>query len=157
MQLDEILQPGCVKVPLEATQKKAAIFELVDLLAEQGLLSEIDQVKEAVWMRETTRTTGIGHGLAIPHAKTASCENLIMAVGKPQKPIDFEAIDAKLVNIIILLVSPQDKTGPHIQALAKISRMMTQVDFRTKVASADNAEDLYRLIIDADAQISTAG
>jgi fructose-specific phosphotransferase system IIA component len=146
MRLTEILSPDCIKVPLDASDKKNAIFELVDLLAERNHIQNTEALKEAVWQRETTRTTGIGHGLAIPHGKSECCDQLVMAIGKPTEPLDFQSIDRKPVNVIILLVSPADQTGPHIQALAHISRMMTNDKFRAAVRNADSAEQVWRLI-----------
>ncbi len=146
MRLTEILSPDCIKVPLDASDKKNAIFELVDLLAERSHIQNTEALKEAVWQRETTRTTGIGHGLAIPHGKSECCDQLVMAIGKPTEPLDFQSIDRKPVNVIILLVSPADQTGPHIQALATVSRMMTNETFRHAVREAGSAEEVYRLI-----------
>ncbi len=146
MRLTEILQPECVKVPLEATGKQAVIFELVDLLARNQMISQVDEIKQAVWHREETRTTGIGHGLAIPHGKSACCQSLAMAIGKPAQPIDFNSIDGRPVNLVILLISPADQTGPHIQALAQISRMMTDNGFRAEMMSADSPQQVYQLI-----------
>ncbi len=71
MRLTDILQPDCVKVPLEAETKEQTIYELVDLLCEKAGIENADNLKQAVWERETTRTTGIGHGIAIPHGKCA--------------------------------------------------------------------------------------
>jgi len=146
MRLTELLEPGCIKVPLTATEKQAAIDELVDLLAEQGKITNAAEVKDAVWQRESTRTTGIGHGLAIPHGKVGQVDRLVMAIGRPAQPIDFKAIDGRPVSLIILLVSPADQTGPHIQALATVSRMMTDENFRHAVREAGSAEQVYRLI-----------
>jgi 16S rRNA (cytosine967-C5)-methyltransferase len=89
-------------------------------------------LKEAVWTREQTRTTGIGHGLAIPHGKCAGLSGLAMAIGKPAEPMDFEAIDGKPVRLIVLLASPPDRTSDHIQALARVSRLMTLEAFRDR-------------------------
>ncbi len=150
MQLTDILKDDCVKVPLDATDKQAAIYELIDLLAERGCVTNTEALKQAVWHRETTRTTGIGHGLAIPHGKSDCCDHLVMAIGKPAKPIDFQSIDGKPVNVIILLVSPADQTGPHIQALAHISRMMTNDDFRAAIRQADSGDAVYQLIAEHD-------
>jgi len=146
MQLTDILKPDCVKVPLDAADKQACIFELIDLLAEHGYVKNTQALKDAVWHRETTRTTGIGHGLAIPHGKSGCCESLVMAIGKPAQPIDFQSIDGKPVNVIILLVSPADQTGPHIQALAHISRMMTKDEFRAAIRNATTGGQVYDLI-----------
>ncbi|MEM6314550.1 MAG: PTS sugar transporter subunit IIA, partial [Planctomycetota bacterium] len=97
--------------------------------------------------RESTRTTGIGNGLAIPHGKTHGVKQLVMAIGRPAQGIDFAAVDGKPVNIIWLLSSPPDKTGPHIQALAKISRLMTVDAFRTKLQHAEDAQAMYDMIV----------
>ncbi len=146
MNLRDILTLGSIKVPLSATDKKSAIEELVDALhAEQRILKP-QVLKDAVWARETTRTTGIGHGLAIPHGKCEGIPNLAMAIGKPASPIDFQSIDNKPVRLIVLLASPLDRTSDHIQALAKISRLMTVEDFRNRVYAAGSAGEVLDLI-----------
>lgn len=152
MRLSDILQPGCVKVPLESTTKQAAIFELADLLCDQVGISARQSLKDAIWQREQTRTTGIGHGVAIPHGKTAGCERLVMAVGKTAEPIDFNAIDKRPVDLILLLASPIDQTGPHIQALAAISRLLTDPQLRAAIKSAASADELFRIIVEHEAQ-----
>ena len=146
MHLTEILQPGCIKVPLDATSKQEAIYELVELLCAQCNMPAVAELKRAVWERETTRTTGIGHAIAIPHGKTTGCPRLCMALGKPLQPIEFGAIDNKPVQLIILLASPLDQTGPHIQALARISQMLTEEHVRTAIMAATTAEEIYSLI-----------
>lgn len=152
MRLTDILQPECVKVPLAATDKREAIDELVDLLAVQCGIDDPDQLKDAVWQREMTRTTGIGHGIAIPHGKSAGVRALCMAVGLPAQALEFNAIDGRPVDLILLLVSPQDQTGPHIQALAKISRMLTDDAFRQTLKHATDAAAVYQLIADHESK-----
>ena len=93
-----------------------------------------------------TRTTGIGQGLAIPHGKSDSVTRLVMAIGKPATPIEFQSIDKQPVQLIVLLASPPDRTSDHIQALARISRLMTMRDFRERVYAAQDAEELYSLL-----------
>jgi mannitol/fructose-specific phosphotransferase system IIA component (Ntr-type) len=152
MRLSDILQPGCVKVPLEAATKQDAIFELADLLCDQVGITARQSLKDAIWQREQTRTTGIGHGVAIPHGKSAGCESLVMAVGKTNRPIDFNAIDKQPVDLILLLASPIDQTGPHIQALAAISRLLTAPQLRALIKQAASADELFRVIVDHEAQ-----
>jgi len=146
MLLTEILKPDCIKVPLEATNKQEAIYELVELLCDRCDIPAVDELKRAVWDRETTRTTGIGHSIAIPHGKTAGCPELCMAMGRPAQPLDFGAIDNKPVELIFLLASPLDQTGPHIQALARISQMLTQADILAGMMSATPADQIHGLI-----------
>lgn len=150
MKLLDILSPECVKAPLESTDKRGVIDELVDLLAGLDRVGNPQSLKEAVWAREQTRTTGIGHGLAIPHGKCEGLSGLAMAIGKPQNPIEFEAIDGQPVRLIVLLASPPDRTSDHIQALARISRLMTMDDFRDRIYAASTPEEIYELLKDQE-------
>ncbi len=146
MNLLEILSPECVRAPLESVDKHAAIVELVDLLAGAGKVREPDALKDAVWTREQTRTTGIGNGLAIPHGKCDSLDGLALAIGKPATPMDFEALDGQPVKLIVLLASPPDRTSDHIQALAGISRLVSMEAFRTQLYSAESGDEIYELL-----------
>ena len=146
MKLTDILPVDCVRVPLDASDKTEAITELVDLLHETGRVTDRDAVLRTVLDREATRSTGIGYGLAVPHGKSAACPRLAMAVGKPAAPVDFESKDGQPVNLIVLLASPPDQTGPHIQALARLSRLMLMESFRQAVADATSGDELYQII-----------
>lgn len=145
MNLLDILSPSAIKVPLESTDKKAVIFELVDLLADAGKINNRDELKKIVWEREQQRTTGIGEGLAIPHGKSRGSDQLFMAIGKPAEPIDFDAIDKRPVRLVVLLISPPEKTADHIQALGKISRMMSDPATRVAAYNAESVDDLFEL------------
>ncbi len=146
MQLTQILQPACIKVPLDGEDKQLVITELVDLLDANGLLLDRNTVLEAVLAREQTRSTGIGSGIAIPHGKCKAVKELVMAVGIAHEPIDFASVDGKPVTIVLLLVSPADQTGPHIQALARISRLMLDERFKQGLEEATSAEQVYELL-----------
>ncbi|MDH5781435.1 MAG: PTS sugar transporter subunit IIA [Dehalococcoidia bacterium] len=146
MTLTQILQPACVKVPLEGKDKNSVITELVDLLDANGLLLDRNPALEAVLVREQTKSTGIGSGIAIPHGKCKAVKELVMAIGIAHEPIDFESVDGKPVTIVILLVSPTDQTGPHIQALARISRLMLDEQFKQSLEKASSAEEVYELL-----------
>ncbi len=146
MNLLDILTADCIKAPLVGTDKKTVIDELVDVLSAAGRVTDAKSLKEAVWTREQTRTTGIGHGLAIPHGKSAGMPGLAMAIGKPAKPMDFEAIDGQPVRLVVLLASPPDRTSDHIQALARISRLMAKDEFREKIYAAETSEQVYELL-----------
>src|SRR3984957_17705309 len=146
MRLTDILKPQNIKVPLVATTKNEAIAELVQLLADSGQIADAKSVLSAVLEREATRTTGIGNGLAIPHGKAVGMDHLVMAIGKPQTPIDFQSIDGKPVTIIWLLCSPPDQTPPHIHALARISRLMTLDKFRASLNAAHTAQEMFDII-----------
>ncbi|GAG14817.1 unnamed protein product, partial [marine sediment metagenome] len=146
MILTQILQPNCVKVPVESKDKEAVITELVDLLDANGLLLDRDAALNAVLTRERTRSTGTGAGIAIPHGKCNAVKELVMAIGIAHEPIEFESVDGKPVTILILLVSPANQTGPHIQALASISRLMLNEEFKQKLEQAASADEVYELL-----------
>jgi len=141
-----------VKVPLEGTDKESVIRELVDMLGAANLLVDKQKVFESVITRESTKSTGIGFGIAIPHGKCSGAKELVMAVGISHKGIDFQSIDNKPVHIVVLLASPVDRTGPHIQALARISRLMLDEDFKNKLQNAQSAEQVYKLISEKEAE-----
>jgi fructose-specific phosphotransferase system IIA component len=146
MILSQILVPGCVKVPLEGRDKNSVITELVNLLDGNKMLLNRDVALQAVLAREQTRSTGIGSGIAIPHGKCNVVRELVMAVGIAGQPIDFDSVDGKPVSIVILLLSPLDQTGPHIQALAKISRLMLDEAFRGKLQKARSGQEVCDLL-----------
>jgi fructose-specific phosphotransferase system IIA component len=147
MRLTEILKPQNIIVPLEAKTKNEAISDLVSLLARNGEIHDAKAVLDAVLERETTRTTGIGNGLAIPHGKSNGTSNLVMAIGKLATPIDFQAIDGRPVSLIWLLTSPPDQTGPHIHALARISRLMTIDKFRQTLNQSKTPQEIYDVVV----------
>src|SRR6187455_2816368 len=147
MRLSELLKPANIKLPLEGKTKSECISELVNLLAENKEIQNPKAVLDSVLDREATRTTGIGNGLAIPHGKCAGTDHLVMAIGRPATPIDFQAIDGRPVNLIWLLSSPPDKTGPHIHALARISRLMTIDRFRHALTLAKTPQEIFDSIV----------
>jgi fructose-specific phosphotransferase system IIA component len=148
MKLSEVITIETIKVPLEAKDKVAAIEELADLLCKANLIPEKEKLLTAILEREATRTTGIGQGLAIPHGKYDGLDRLVIAVGKPGQPIDFQSIDNEPVNLIVLLASPTNQTGPHIQALARISRLMTMASFREQIERAKSSQEMYQAFVD---------
>ena len=146
MLLTQILRLACVKVPLEGKDKQSVITELVDLLDTNGLLLDRNVVLDAVLAREQTRSTGIGSRIAIPHGKCKAVKELVMAVGIAAEPIDFASVDGKPITIVLLLVSPADQTGPHIRALARISRLMLDQQFKQDLEKSASAEQVYELL-----------
>lgn len=146
MLLSQKIQPGCVKAPLEAKDKTSAITELIDLLDAAKLLQNKDEALQSVLVREQMRSTGIGSGVAIPHGKCKAVRELVMAIGIAHQSIDFNSVDGKPVSIIMLLLSPIDQTGPHIQALAKISKIMLDESFRTKLKNASSSAEVCELL-----------
>lgn len=150
MNLADLLSPDCIIAPLAAKDKRGVIDELVDAMARSGKVHDAKALKDAVWQREQTRTTGIGQGLAIPHGKAAGLAGLALAVGKPGEPMNFEAIDGKPVKLVVMLASPPDRINDHIQVLASISRLMLKDAFRERVYGASSAAEIYELLRTGD-------
>lgn len=150
MLLTDVLTLERVRVPLQATDKPSVITEMVDLLHATGGLTDRDAALNAVFAREKDRTTGIGYGLAIPHGKTTGAKQLVMAAGKPASPLEYQSLDNRPVTFIVMLVSPPDKPAEHMQALAKIARLMNIEEFRSKIRLASTPEALYAAIREHD-------
>jgi nitrogen PTS system EIIA component len=147
MNLSDILSVECIRSPLDASDKQDAINELVDLLATHDKVKEPESLKDAVWSREQTRTTGIGHGLAIPHGKCDCITTPTLAIGRPATPMDFESMDSQPVELIVLLASPTSSTKEHIEALAQVSRIMNNPTFREEIYQANDAQKIYEMLV----------
>lgn len=146
IKLTNFMPPELVRVPLSALDKVQVITELVDLLAGNNWTNDRDRLLAAVLEREAQRTTGVGRGLAIPHAKTEVCPKLVVALGRTAAPVDFAAIDGKPVRLVVLLAGPLEQTGLHIQILARLSRMVTNEAILTELLNAPTAADVYNAI-----------
>jgi mannitol/fructose-specific phosphotransferase system IIA component (Ntr-type) len=146
MQLTEILSARHIRIPLQATTRNEAIQELLDLLVATGDVSGPEAAMAALLDRERTRTTGIGGGLALPHAKTPAAAKVVMALGRSPAGVDFQSIDGKPANLVVLLLGPMDATGPHIQALAKISRLLSIEPIRKRLDAASTPEQVLKIV-----------
>lgn len=150
MKLTDHLRLPLVKVPLAAKDKISAIAELVDLVVASGATKDRETLLASVMERETQRTTGIGRGFAIPHAKCDAVSELVIALGRTSQPLDFGAIDGKPVELIALLASPTKATSLHISALAKLSRLVINATVMESLLSAKSAEQVFKIISDND-------
>lgn len=146
MKIQELLTENVVRIPLNSTEKLDIITELVDLLDHAKKLSNRDIALNAVLERERVMSTGMGEGVAIPHAKTDAVNELVAAFGITKQEVDFQAIDEKPVRMVFLLIGPVDPTGPHLQALSRISRLMHRKDFRDKIVAARSSGEVIEAI-----------
>jgi len=142
MKLKDILSEQVIRIPLQSTEKGEIITEMVSILAKAGKLKDEKAVLEAVLERERVMSTGMGDGVAIPHAKTDGVDELVAAFGITKKEVDFASIDEKPVRLIFLLVGPTTQTGPHLKALSRISRLMHREEFRDRLAVARSSEEV---------------
>jgi mannitol/fructose-specific phosphotransferase system IIA component (Ntr-type) len=150
LQLTELLTPDRVRIPLHAATKDALLRELVDIVAADENEAEQEEILRAVRERESVLSTGIGHGVAIPHGKSAVLPELRMAAGRTAVPVEFDALDGQPVALFFLLVGPETAAGPHIKALSRISRLVRRDDVRDRLIAAGTADEFLRALQEAE-------
>jgi PTS system nitrogen regulatory IIA component len=148
MQMDQIFKIGFLNENMLAKTKTEALEELVNALIKGGLKLDSAKVIEVLQQREKLGSTGIGDGLAIPHGKISSLDEIVVAFGRSKKGVDFDSLDGKPVHIFFLLLAPENSVGQHLKALARISKMLKKANFRQKLIETDSKSDLYKLIIE---------
>ncbi|MBI2505751.1 MAG: PTS sugar transporter subunit IIA [Candidatus Latescibacteria bacterium] len=146
MTLLDILSPRSVLVGLQGETKEEIIEELVDSLESGAVVTDREKVLQAVVEREKIMSTGIGDGIAIPHGKSDAVTRLAAALGIHKRGVDFEALDGEPAYVFFLLVSPANVSGPHIKALARISRLLKNEDFKKRLIAAAATAEIMRLI-----------
>jgi len=156
MNLLDILSLESTIVDLKGESKEDIIAELVNSLPVGDAITDRDQVLQAVLDREKIMSTGIGDGIAIPHGKSAAVTELVAAMGTQRRGVDFDALDGEPAFVFFLLVSPANVSGPHIKALARISRLLKNDEFKKKLIEADSAEEIIATIEAAERDIPSA-
>lgn len=146
MNLKKVLTKDSILPHLKAETKSAAIEEMVDFLVWSGNITDRDPVLKAVLSREEKMSTGMQNGIAIPHGKTDSVNQLKVAVAIKPEGIDFDALDGQPCKIFVMTLSPENRAGPHIQFLAEISKLLGSEDLRTKLVEAQNADEILNLL-----------
>lgn len=141
-----------IRVPLRCRGKTELIRELVEVLARAGDVEEPDDVARAVLEREEVLSTGVGRGIAVPHAQCASVEELHVACGRTAGPVDFDSLDGEPVRLLFLLVAPRTSAGRHVQLLREISRVMGREEVRRSLVETESAEGFYRVLAEAEAE-----
>ncbi len=155
MKFSELINKNYIIPEFKGSTKKQVLEELVEALASNNV--EIDKVVllNALLEREKLGSTGIGDGVAIPHGKLNGLDNIILLFGKSGQGVDFDAIDRKPVCLVFLLVAPADSAGLHLKALARLSRMLREKEFKNSLLMAPDAETLLKIIIDKDENLSS--
>ena len=152
MKIMDFLDKRAITANLKATDKEGVIRELVDLLASAGDIKNKEELIKSVMTRESLGSTGIGQGIGIPHAKTQSVKSLVAALGLSHDGVNFESLDGEPVHIFFLLVAPEESAGPHLKALARISRMLKDKHFRDILRKAKDEKELLHTIQEEDAK-----
>ncbi len=152
MKFADFMCEKAIRVELQATDKPSVIQELVGALVDSGQVKEDDQagIIEAIMKREELGSTGIGRGVAVPHTKHPSVDNLIGTVGVSAEGVEFESLDGESVQLFFLLISPPDRPGDHLRALENISRQLRDDTFCRFLKQSKTATDITQLLEEAD-------
>ena len=152
MPIMDFLSKKAIVIDIKSTKKEDAIKELVDALLNSGDIEKRCRNKliESLMARESLGSTAIGQGIAIPHAKSDCVDKLVAAFGISKKGVDFDSLDGEPAYIFFLLVAPQDSAGPHLKALARISRLLKDKYFRDRLRACSDEKAIIKIISEED-------
>lgn len=146
--LSDLLAPDAIIARLPATSRRQALQAMTDALAKAAGV-DARAAFEAVLMRERLSGTGMGEGVAIPHAPVTGIMRPIGAFARLESPQEFDALDARPADLVFMLLAPPDRGGDHLKALARVSRLLRRADVREKLRAARGAEEIYAVFAGA--------
>ncbi len=145
MKLNKVLNQDVIALDLDGETKQEVIEQLLDTLVRTGKVSNRETALQDLLEREKKMSTGIQHGVAIPHAKTKAVKGLAACIGIHREGVDFDALDGEPSRIFVMTLSPVDRTGPHVQFLAEISMVLKSQQIRDQIVSSTDADAVLRL------------
>jgi mannitol/fructose-specific phosphotransferase system IIA component (Ntr-type) len=145
MNLKDLLRKDCIRLDVPAAEKDVLIRSMVEDLEKAGLVSDAGTVVQALLDRERVMSTGIGGGVAIPHAQNPAVRSLAVCLSRPVEGIPFDSLDEKPVRLIFMIVGPEERGG-FIRILARISRLLYSGELQERLLGAENAEEVIRII-----------
>ncbi|PKL06449.1 MAG: PTS sucrose transporter subunit IIABC [Spirochaetae bacterium HGW-Spirochaetae-9] len=146
MDLMTVLNTDMIALHLSGVTKDEIIDELIDIAMKSGKVKDREAAKASVLERENRMSTGMKHGIAIPHGKTSAVSELVACVGVSEKEVDFEALDHKGCKIYIMTLSPPEKTGPHLQFLAEVSMLFRSEEKRQAILTASTEQEVLDIL-----------
>ena len=146
MNLKTVLTKDTVCLHLKGITKEAIIDELLDILVAAKKIDDRSSAYNAIMDREQKMSTGMKHGIAIPHGKSPTVNDLVACIGIADKGVDFDALDHEPCRIFIMTLSPVEKTGPHLQFLAEISLLFKSSEKRQEILKATTADEVIRIL-----------
>jgi len=152
MKIMDFLNPKAISVDLKSRDKQGAIRELTDLLAAAGDIKNKEELVRILMDRETLGSTGIGQGIGIPHGKSPRVKKLVAAFGVSKKGVDFESLDGEPAYIFFLLVAREESAGPHLKALARISRLLKDKYIREALKNAADTKAILKIVKEEDSK-----
>lgn len=147
MELEEILTPERCHCRISGVSKKRVLTIISELLAEQSSNLEATSIFNALMAREQLGSTGLGGGIAIPHCRVPLCREIVGMLITLEEPIDFDAVDHKPVDILFVLIVPEEETEEHVKTLAAIAELFSDPDFCFTLRQTLDNEDLYNIAI----------
>ena len=151
MNLSDLLNEDAISLSLKARDKESSIKELVQLLESAHHVDTKGEILSKVLQRESMMSTGIGNGVAIPHGKTRLLDQLVAACGVSRAGIDFDSMDGEPATLFILLVSPENLRGPHVKALANVSRLLKEESVRDALRASETPAGFLATLREAEA------
>lgn len=146
MSLKELLNEQLIKLNLESQTKIEALSEMVDLLASSGDIKDKDLFLDSVVDREAMGSTGIGNGVAIPHGRVDVAQNLVIAFGRSKQGVEFDSLDKEPVYLFFMLAAPKQDVGAYLKALAELSRLLKEEEFRIALHDAESNKQVIEII-----------
>ncbi|HZS35197.1 MAG TPA: PTS sugar transporter subunit IIA [Polyangia bacterium] len=152
MKIVDFVRPELIVADLSAHDKGEVIKELANHLAAHVSGVDREALARVLIERERLASTAIGEGVAIPHGKLDAVGKLVACVGRAPSGIDFDSMDGRPTHLFFVLVAPENSTGVHLKALARISRLFKDPEFRTRLMQSKDAAEIFRVISDEDAK-----
>jgi PTS system nitrogen regulatory IIA component len=146
MNLKTVINTDTINLNLKGSTKKEIINELLDILHRTGKIQDREAALTAILDREEKMSTGMKHGIAIPHGKTATTQDLVACIGVSEKPVDFDSLDKQPCRIFIMTLSPVEKTGPHLQFLAEVSLLFKSAEKREEILKAKTPAEVLEIL-----------
>jgi len=148
MNLKTVLSKETICLSLKGTTKEEIINELLDILVAAKKIDDRPSALAAIMDREQKMSTGMKHGIAIPHGKSPTIHDLVACIGVSDVPVEFDALDNEPCRIFIMTLSPVEKTGPHLQFLAEISLLFKSAEKRREILNATSEEEVMRILLE---------
>ncbi len=143
--ISEYLKDERIILELKSKKKEEAIRELCELLKGSPEITDFNKFVEEVFEREKLGSTGIGQGVALPHARSSYLNKFVVCFGRSQRGVDFESIDSEPVKLIFLLGTPKDDVENYLKTLAHLSRLLRKEDFRERLLKAETKEEIIEI------------
>jgi fructose-specific phosphotransferase system IIA component len=146
MKLSKFSDENLIQLHLKSKTKAQVISELVELVSRSTIIKDAEMLKRDILEREELVTTGIGYGVAFPHAKTSAAKSIVIAFGRCEAGLDFDAIDRKPVQLFYLIAAPEDAIGAHLNVMARLSYLMKSEENRAILLKATSPGEVLTLM-----------